>query len=132
MSSAIDLIGKAIDLVQTLREMQVKDAETRNVIADLMNALADVKIEFANLKQQTQDLHDQLDKVHERNDLRAHMTFKNNVYFLEGEHDRPEGPYCPRCFDQDAALSLLTTLDRNNPARRMGSYYKCPQCDKMF
>ena len=52
----------------------------------------------------------------------APLVFQDDVYWKRKDGGDPEGPFCPRCYDDSRKQShMLKVLDSN--------YYKCPACD---
>jgi formamidopyrimidine-DNA glycosylase len=53
--------------------------------------------------------------------LRGQMHFARNVYWRGNE-----GPFCPRCFDNDGKLIRLTTSSVSR------GFHHCPNCQSGF
>lgn len=132
VKDALTLIGTAVDLVNQLRGIaqKVKDAETQMVIADLMNALADLKIEVAALKTTNHDLSQEVGRLKALPEPGKGLEFRDGAYYYEvPPAGKSVGPYCPRCYDIDDRLMILTELES---AFRVIARWQCPQCDKTF
>ena len=128
MVDPIAAISGAIDIAKKLREVskKINDADTMNLIADLNLALADVKIEVAELKEDNLQLQQQLRKAQEQPDFRSNLELKDGVYFFKEPVDgRPDGPYCPTCFDVDERLVIISEMGES--FRDLGRFH-CNHC----
>lgn len=132
MADPLSILTAAIETLKKLREVsqRIKHAETKNLIADLGISLADLKLEVAQLKEENVLLKQEVAKAAEQRDFRANLELNDGVYFfVEPVPGRPEGPYCPTCFDVDGTLVIV--------GETQGSFtffgkYHCNNCNGHF
>jgi len=100
----IDPITIAWEAVKRLREIsdKIKDAEAKNIIADLMMSLADVKTELVEAREE-------IAQLQKRDDLSTQLELRDDgfYYFIKDADNRPQGPYCSRCFTAKGELGLV-------------------------
>ena len=62
----------------------------------------------------------------ERLKIKEKLIPENNAYWLKGENDSKDGPFCTRCWDKDNKLIRLYS----SPQRDL--FGRCPECDNIF
>lgn len=133
MTDVIGLASSAYEKLKKLRQLHedMKNIETKELIAGLMNDLADIKIEAASLKDQNLLLTEAVKAKGRADAIRDVLEFKNNVYVLtkDAAGFRARTAFCPRCLDVSAQVMALTEMQ--GIARNVGQY-KCNQCDKLY
>jgi len=132
MADPLSIVTGAIKTLQKLREIsqKMKNAEIRNLAADLSLNLADLKLQIAELQEENAGLRVQLKKNSQSASYRDKLTVKNGLYFFkESQSNRPDGPYCTRCFDVDEKLVLVSEMSR---AFHGIVKYECPNCKAHF
>lgn len=85
------------------------DIELYNQIISLQGQIMELMSENMNLKDQIRSLNEQLARVHDRTELRKKLEFAQDVggYFILGEDNQKDGPYCQVCWDVDEKLVCL-------------------------
>ncbi len=128
MAELIGTLTTVIGIAAKLREVakKVHDADTKNLIADLNLQLADLKMQIADLQQENLSLRAAIGEARQHLDIRSKLEVRDKVHFLtESGPGRPPGPYCPRCFDADEKLILVTEL---GPEFQVFGRYRCNNC----
>jgi ribosomal protein L29 len=109
---------------------KIKDAEVKNLIADLNLQLADLKMQLAAIQSENLLLRGQLTVKSQAVDYRSKLVLRGKVYhFTEPVENRPLGPYCPRCFEADGKLMLVTELE--GPFQQLADHM-CPNCKATY
>ena len=133
ISDAIALVAKAIELTNQIRGIaeRAKDAETKMAIADLQLSLADLKLELAKVKDENQSLQDELDRRQALPKIGDGIEIRGGVLYLTNKESDPKDPraYCPRCFEVDKRLMLLSHIMPSANAMRR---FECPQCESKY
>ncbi len=132
MADVMSILSVAITTVQKLREVakKIKDAEVNNLIADLNMALADLKMQFVTLQEENMKLRGELQQAREQTDFRKKVSLRKGLYYLtEAVEGRPEGPYCPQCFDAENKLILVKEV--RGGYRQLGNR-QCAKCKTYY
>jgi uncharacterized small protein (DUF1192 family) len=128
MADPLSIVSEAIRTLQKLREVtqKMKHVELLNLVADLSLNLAELKLQVAELQEENGSLKAELKKNAQSSSFREKLVLKGSTYFFkEPQENRPDGPYCTRCYDVEEKLVLVTELERAfNPIAK----YICPNC----
>ena len=68
--------------------------------------------ENAALARQVRELTDQVEGLRRQLSRREEMAFRDDMYYTMVGGDRKDGPFCPRCLDDDMKAMRMT--DRGN------------------
>jgi hypothetical protein len=132
MTELISTFATVLATAKKLHEVakKVQDAEARSLIGDLTLQLAGLKMQLAEVQDENTRLRCQLSARSNTEALRSNLKLRGKVYyFQEAVQGRENGPYCPRCFDVDERLVLVTAFQ--GAFKRIGDY-NCPQCKAAF
>jgi hypothetical protein len=117
ISSVIGLVGKAKQLADELKNLELKE-----VIVDLQSKLLDLKQEINDLREENARLEEQVRKA----SAPPEVTLKDGMYYKDND-----GPFCTACYDRNGKLIRL--IDANIHERElMHIQRKCPVCKATY
>jgi len=132
ITAGLNAIKHAIDLTKYLRNISkaIDRAELELKIAELAEALLEARRKLLDVQEETLKLRGVINDMTQIQDFRKKVRIRNGVYyFKERVEGRGVGPYCPRCFDVDKTLVLLSELAP--PSRAKGTH-QCPNCKSAY
>lgn len=127
----VDILGpvrSALDAYEKVRSAgdKLKNAELTLALSDLMMRLAEVQGQAAQLQMENVELRGQLEQLRKQKPVVPKVVFRESVYYLaEPIEGRPDGPYCPVCFEDQGKLTIVTMTPM---FINLGAPYKCPRC----
>jgi hypothetical protein len=130
VASLIRSVSSAIGLGKTMMEVAQKSGnmELINAIVDLNRELADVKLssidqihKITELKQEIVQLKEKNKELEELSKEDNQLILKNNLFYKQND----EGPFCPRCYNNDKSRSLLCSKHSGLSS----TYYLCVVCN---
>ncbi len=107
-------------VIDTLKDVAKLAQDVQNMplyqqLLSLQAEVFDLYDENRNLKEETRLLREQLE-------LRAKLSFENNFYWIV-DGDSKDGPFCPKCYDQEHATRRMLEL---------GHLRGCPTCQLLL
>ncbi len=125
LSSLVTTSKRLLEVAKNIR-----DAETKNLIADLNLHIADFKMKVVALQEENAQLKAQLRQRDDVAELRENLEIRQQVYYFRTPiAGRADGPYCPRCFDTQNQLVLVTAF--SGPFTVVGKF-NCPNCKAVY
>lgn len=75
------------------------------------------------LLEENNNLKQEIDKLKEALKVKGSIKFEKDVYWIKDKEENiKEGPFCPKCYDDEKLLMHLIASVMNNSIKR------CPKC----
>lgn len=88
---------------------------------DLYNQILDVQNQLLDMNKTINDLESENNKLKEKLKIKEQLIYEDNTYWIMGEGNKKDGPFCTRCWDKNFDLIRLHHTDEN-------SYKICLEC----
>lgn len=130
LMQAINALKTASEGLTYLREVDKKfdKAELKIKVAELAEALSVARLSVLDAKEENESLRAKLRELEGAKERHSNAIHKNNLYYFH-EGEREDGPFCPRCFENDKKRMPVTKL--NAVFKDVGSY-QCPNCKAYY
>ena len=92
---------------------------------DLYEKLMNISETALILQDQNTTLRKENSKLKEELKIKDSIKFENDAYWLiNKEGEITEGPFCPKCYDDEKLLMHLITMESVKE-----EFYNCPKCN---
>ncbi|EKN3736757.1 TPA: hypothetical protein PXL76_004264 [Yersinia enterocolitica] len=128
IAAGFNAVKLAFNIAKDLKDATAAytEAEFRLKISELYTNLADAKMSLSDAQLENHALQAEILKLKEKIKSSDDLVYKDGVYFRkEPLEDQPNGPFCPKCYQEDKSISSLDTVTGH--FRSFGKY-KCPKC----
>lgn len=132
ISAGLQAVKLAIDIAKDLRstESAFKDAEAKLKLVDLMEALAEARVQLLDAQEENLALQKEIHELQSKLNEKDEVVFRNGLYYYaDPKPGKPEGPFCPHCYQTKDKLLLLKKAE---PAFQVFGEYVCSSCKEHF
>ncbi len=118
-ASAADSIKNA-DLIETIANLKLELAKLKSTLASAEERILEIELENKKIKKENESLK-------QARTATEKLVLKGGLYFQEGD----SVPFCPNCWEKEAAERHLALLPREFH-KTLGFKYTCGTCQKNF
>jgi ribosomal protein L37AE/L43A len=124
ISTAVSSVKTAIDIAKLLKDSadSFEKAEVKLQLAELISSLADAKLHIAEIQDALIESEKSRKALQDKLILKENMLFERPFYWIKGENESKDGPFCQRCYDDESKQIHLQLIGRNN------DLWKCNKC----
>lgn len=121
MFDVLTQAGNAVDLARKAYDLSKKAG-----LVELQETLVSLREYTVDLREEILRLREEVKHKDEALALRRSLKYDKQMYWLEQEGGKLDGPYCQRCYDVRGLLVRLFSFSRED------RYWRCAECSHLL